>query len=834
MDNHDILTHSGERLSFFQLINQKRLSIEVPIIQRDYAQGRDNQSALREAFLDALYEYLQQGKPNRDLDFIYGSIIESTGLGEQSDHDKTLGRFIPLDGQQRLTTLFLLHWYLAQISGKAQFLREVMSINDSSMFTYETRNSSREFCYALIANDINFNELLIDEQDNENLAETIKDRGWFYLSWTSDPTICSMLTMLNAIHRKFLGCTAFFDRLVDADEPVITFLFLNLQEFKLSDDLYIKMNARGKPLTHFENFKSRLEKKIKAFDQPWPNYKLHFHPESVSGYRYFIHKIDTDWADLFWCYRNQASRNNTYDDELMNLIALAIANFHMLNNELEIVFFGARGGLKRLTFTEYEVLNCLTQNLLVHLISLLDLLHHDYAAGAKQLVPYLEENRYYSEQETFIKVIENSSSYPEKLRFYAFYEALGKGLRGEDLTAWVRVVHNLTENMIFNTLDDYYRALKSLRDLVECETPILEQLQNGRDISAFPEAQVIEEKIKAYLIDKSTEWVSEIIELEAHTFFNGQIGFILKFSDIVKYYQDHGNTDWGENDSSYLERFRHYARSASAVFSCIAESSGEINYAWERAVLTKGEYLTATTGNSNRFNLLSTRRTDKNIDRDHSWKRLLRLPLKENDQWNERQSYVKAVFDDANFRATNVSGSLEIICSESTLKDWRKFLVQMPKLFSECRQGFIVKNDDEVVLLHQSQRNHYHSELYSKFLYYQLEEEGIDIKPFHELNYISEKSIENLTYISISDFNYQDCTYEVEVWYEANEYHMRFFEHEDTPFSKPIISVLTDTGFVKAAIDEFEHSYSHFSKTPKKARKKLKKLLANLRGLVDD
>ena len=39
------------------------------------------------------------------LDFIYG-----TGGTDQ-------GEFLPLDGQQRLTTIFLIHWVLSQRSG---------------------------------------------------------------------------------------------------------------------------------------------------------------------------------------------------------------------------------------------------------------------------------------------------------------------------------------------------------------------------------------------------------------------------------------------------------------------------------------------------------------------------------------------------------------------------------------------------------------------------------------------------------------------------------------------------------------------------------------------
>jgi len=75
-------------------------SIEIPIIQRDYAQGREDTDtvAIRRDFLDVLISALTT-TDSVGLDFIYGEVAD--------------GVLKPLDGQQRLTTLFLLHWYVA-------------------------------------------------------------------------------------------------------------------------------------------------------------------------------------------------------------------------------------------------------------------------------------------------------------------------------------------------------------------------------------------------------------------------------------------------------------------------------------------------------------------------------------------------------------------------------------------------------------------------------------------------------------------------------------------------------------------------------------------------
>ncbi|HSH58501.1 MAG TPA: DUF262 domain-containing protein [Acidimicrobiales bacterium] len=107
-------------------------SIEIPLIQRDYAQGRRGSKVaeIRARFLDVLYE-AAAGKQPVGLDFVYG--------------DVTGGTLRPLDGQHRLTTLFLLHWYLAVRSGH---LHEQASW---TRFSYATRASARLFCERLVA-----------------------------------------------------------------------------------------------------------------------------------------------------------------------------------------------------------------------------------------------------------------------------------------------------------------------------------------------------------------------------------------------------------------------------------------------------------------------------------------------------------------------------------------------------------------------------------------------------------------------------------------------------------------------------------------------------------
>lgn len=254
-----------------ELVRLKK--IVIPIIQRDYAQGRtDEDSArIRARFLRALHEAVS-GSP-ATLDFVYGDIDEA-------------GTMTPLDGQQRLTTLFLLHWYAAKKGGAGE--DEYSFLYN---FSYETRYSARDFCSLLIGFDPSF---------EGSISEEITDQFWFPLDWQKDPTIRAMLVMLDDIQDVFADIDGLWEKLKGR---AIQFYFLPIREMGLTDELYIKMNSRGKPLTAFEHFKAELEHEIRQADEELC--------------RRIMRKIDIDWTDMLWKYRGS---NNITDDEFLRYL----------------------------------------------------------------------------------------------------------------------------------------------------------------------------------------------------------------------------------------------------------------------------------------------------------------------------------------------------------------------------------------------------------------------------------------------------------------------------------------------------------------------------------
>ena len=284
--------------------NSPSLLIEVPYIQRDYVQGRKwennpDAQARRDEFILALLKSLLKDEKPLIIDFIYGYISPNNS-------------FVPLDGQQRLTTLFLLHWLLNYAYGRihpdnAEKYKEQMKL--LSGFGYVTRASSQHFCRNLTGQPI----LLPDDDKYEDvydllahIDDVIKNQSWYAANSDYDPTVQAMLQMLVAIG-EFLGKAPFRDKIDEMLEMLycepeqeesargIVFDKLDIHDLHQTDELYIKMNARGKQLTPFENWKSEFCDMLSK----------HYNKEFKNGFTYrgyFSNQIEHEWTDFFWTY----------------------------------------------------------------------------------------------------------------------------------------------------------------------------------------------------------------------------------------------------------------------------------------------------------------------------------------------------------------------------------------------------------------------------------------------------------------------------------------------------------------------------------------------------
>ena len=569
------MSEAANKFSFAELIRLYR--IEIPIIQRDYAQGRNNSKAksIRDTFVSDLYSALYQPgemKKPLELAFIYGRVEN--------------GVFVPVDGQQRLTTLYLVHLYL---------VKRCMAIETScdwcphgnplARFTYATRQSSREFCESIVSPDKQ-----IIPPPNKNLKTFVEEQPWFFVEWKFDPTISGMLEVLEVIHKKFdktpiekKRCVELLSRLYGEECP-IQFHFLDMGHHSLTDDLYLKMNARGLPLTALENMKCSLENYCDDCDDT-ENKQARITPGKVtfknleSGKElpfkdtFSVGKrisslCDHAWLDFFWRIESDSAESNA---TMMVIIARLFAlyvfekdilpdreNFDEKDRKLYEAYWAyidekllnIKGNEDFIPFEVFQKVlewngvsndNDRSANVINYIavrLNRMALHKEEMVAG---LLPYWDnpENASWS---AFLGELKSGKSWKQYAALYAVLSFLDyvKQWDKNEFTEWMRVQWNIIENGTIDSFEQMQRYVKFCSSLVDslhktgCSS-VLKYLAEKQGDGGLFKDQVQEEVIKAKLMcnDDNVNANREAIkEAEKLPWFHGRIGAILQDDQI--------------------------------------------------------------------------------------------------------------------------------------------------------------------------------------------------------------------------------------------------------------------------------------------------------------
>ena len=739
------------RYTFWKLLSERE--IEIPVIQRDYAQGRKTAGTIRTEFLASIKKALINREP-LDMNFVYGSI-----------EDKK--QFVPIDGQQRLTTLFLLHLYLIHAAG-----RNPADYEQLRKFRYTTRMTSTYFCTEIIRNRIEdpegrtFREI-------RSLRKAIVDNSWFGTSWQNDPTVDAMLNMLEDMHKAFRDTEdleELLDLLMDEDNCPLYFYYLDLGEYHLEDSIYIKMNARGKALTDYENFKARLERFLTEKNVP--------NRDEMAG------SLDREWTDFFWSIVSAEDKADgkdiRFDDRMMNFIVAWVCNdvaCHTvltkradLRREMSELL-----SLSRIQFArEFEHFDRYfinpddpdqhektheTEKSFTDMFRAFSLMVKD-----KKNIEYAPDIPFFDEKKIFMNVLEDNPGYDDRARFYVYSQYLlyhEDHIVVDDLTEWMRIVEHLIGGQHFVGPDEYVHVIKGFHWLAENSTDILKflstydlQADNDADSEETDDKRPYfniyifrEECLKARLMLLSDEWKHSVKATESNAYLNGQIYSVLEFAGITD--EQVPVAEWdADMQQKYLEAFRHYSEIFNTLFTAEGDRPGvpgldrKIGNVFRRALLTKGDF-TIKAGQNMSFLV------NEIIGADCSWKRLLR-PQKDKNLISKR-GYMRALFDDARFDISNVTAGCEAIIADYHCTDPEyRYFIEIPEVMafvigervsgkSKTCQNFFRNHDNTKFLLWTTQLNGYCYDYYKYALYWTLKKElGADVK------YDSRSSVEEV------------------------------------------------------------------------------------------
>lgn len=496
--------------------------ILVPMIQRDYVQGRTEkkETDVRNNLLNDIFS----GKEVH-FNLVFGSKEKRIIDGVE------MNCFIPVDGQQRLTTLFLLYLY-----GQKQ-LNSYQELG-LSKFSYDTRRAASDFCKSVIREKWSI-------QNDKKVSDAIKDSPWFMNYWENDPTVAGMLNMLNSIHKKYTKSNNF------PNLENIKFYFFDLDSNGLNENLYLKMNSRGKPLTAFENLKAKIEKalpdNVEMEANCFPECNAAPKGNFKEKWKYFM---DRNWTEIFW----DSNTPNKYDVNIAKFIVRFLAGYwaafgHDKNNttaeNLKTLNKKEQNDKNYADFVQFEPLEKVLK------------LENAFPALAYALttIPLISP---YWRNDT-IKVSDKSE--------YKFMAVVFTYVMfGRDESA-IRFAWNMAENYV-TEYDDFITYCKRIVEIhkYKCDNNVnfykaLSSIEFVGNISDQMKEEI--EKAKQILngdprSDEKT-WEKIIIEAENYAFFRGAIRFLFQ--------NENGDIDINQSTGKWnTENFDRKLRNAYEYF----------------------------------------------------------------------------------------------------------------------------------------------------------------------------------------------------------------------------------------------------------------------------
>ena len=579
-------------MTFLELLSRYG-KIEIPRIQRNYAQGRENETIVRNSFLNDLVNVLNSNDANICLDFIYGSELNYEDIKKEEKK-----KFIPVDGQQRLTTLYLLYWYVNNCLANEK--NEKIN-KELKKFTYETRDSSKSFCKNLIEKGINQNT------NKDKISEKIQTQIWYLLDWNMDPTIKAMLIMLDEIERRLSDKKINKENIINntIGNEKIYFYSIEIDNFGSADEIYIKMNSRGKELTLFENFKSKLEKYIESL-----------YDESLDTYS---SNIDNKWLNYFWKKLKKLKNNDVkeneienIDDWLMNIYMTIFENqcaVTLLEKddntiENEIKYFD--------NFITYQEKREIDFDNMVSTAKI----NKECIKQSQLLFEYFsnkDENddlNIVNQNEMYEKIMNINKSHsndlrPEKVELFAMCKFLRYKNKNEldsneklELSKILYFVRNIVENMYMDSAKRYCMMISNINDILNSifrENGIQQYLEKITQYSdeningLFNKYGEFDNEFKYLLkgeitkakyISQNEEWKKEILKIDKHPYFKGNTQFLFEFIN--------------EYNDEKLAMYKNYSQKIRTIFnekSIDSLLNEDTQYYFRRALLTFGNYM---------------------------------------------------------------------------------------------------------------------------------------------------------------------------------------------------------------------------------------------------
>ncbi len=274
---------SGTPYSLQEIFSGDNDKVIIPDLQRDYCWGNpysnDSNDSLVSSFLDSILNL------DRDKDITMGLIY--------GYYDRLKPYHLQLcDGQQRLTTLFLIIGIINRYTNNRyqDILISNFELNEDDgepHLMYGIRESSLYFL-----SDLTTHYFL----DTKLKYSDIDSQYWFLNSYKHDPTILCILKALKTIEERLDNCLD-MKELGDFIVEHLKFLFYDMANRQNGEETFVVINTTGEPLSANQNLKPVIILKNQGYCRT----------EQLTDGSFVEHNTAQDWEEMetwFWQKRH--------------------------------------------------------------------------------------------------------------------------------------------------------------------------------------------------------------------------------------------------------------------------------------------------------------------------------------------------------------------------------------------------------------------------------------------------------------------------------------------------------------------------------------------------
>lgn len=454
--------------------------IIIPEIQRDYVWGELQVKGLMTSILEDYNKYNsgENGIPtidSEDEDLVrtfkdfYKRRTFSSNIGfiyAYSD-DQYPGKYFLIDGQQRITTIYLILLILASKSKKLADNFQATYIHEGiPKLDYKVRESAHLFLSDFVSHTLN------KKGDFKN------DMRYFENKYRHDQTVQSIINNTQVIEEILGESDLEISDLYFYLEQYVEFWYFDTNISEQGEELYLYMNARGEQMQGNENIKAELLGRLETdelkneFGSKWEN-----------------------WQDFFWKHRG---KNNNADKGFNNFLA-CISGLELFLKKDESKFYSKK---------QFDSLGQVLTNDVVTEINL------------KTIEEYFESLKYlFDQREDFMNIRPEVKPWVQKavdelwslindsnINWFADYTDENRATeRNAMVFAWStllyirkRRLNGLHKGEVFRLLRIYYLRSKNN---VRAVTNILFEVDVQATSGIWKETTVVQEKAKNRLLE---------------------------------------------------------------------------------------------------------------------------------------------------------------------------------------------------------------------------------------------------------------------------------------------------------------------------------------------